>query len=158
MSHPGSRARPPVAVDVHGQQMIEQIVTGRDAAEHTAHPTGRLLFALGSRRRGSAHGHSSDSFIAARTWRSATSGVIVTTPISTGSTKCTRPFTVFLSLLSRANSRSAFNSRQLGKGPYRQMHSAMEAVHSSEQVPSIRPKMAAVFMPQPTASPCRNCE
>ena len=81
----------PVAVLVQGQKMVEKVVPMRDAAEHVAHPQGRLFFAGNARRRGStAHGPAGSLkaiSVASSTLAPSMPEVTVTSPMRTGRTK-----------------------------------------------------------------------
>src|SRR5580658_5218604 len=120
-SDTGDRAGAPVTIDIERQQMIQQVVSGSDAAEHAAHPGGGLLLILGSCRGRPAAcllgQQASASSMAASTNGSWTSAVIFTDPMRSGSTKWMRPCTVFLSFLSRAASRAGSIPASVGKGP-----------------------------------------
>src|SRR5690606_27758013 len=48
-------ARTPMTIDVERQQVIQQIITGRDAPEHVAHPCGGFLLRGSPARRSAAH-------------------------------------------------------------------------------------------------------
>ena len=84
---PPSRA--PAPVQIEGQEMIQQVVTAGDAAEHAAHPARRGLLAGDSGRRGA--GHARTASMDSSTRRSSMPETIRTSPIRTGSTKCTLP-------------------------------------------------------------------
>src|SRR5687767_13023423 len=102
LNRPGS----PVAIDLERKQMVQQIVSWSDRAKHGANPAGRFRFSLNARGRGSL-AHSSAASTACSTCLSLRFDTISTSPIRLGSTKCTAPWTVFLSLFRRTTSRSA---------------------------------------------------
>src|SRR5580698_5924806 len=79
-------SRPPIAVDIHRQQVIQQVVAWRDTSEHAAHPGGGLLLVVNSDWR-STHQLLSASSMAFNTRRWSTSAVILTAPILSGRTK-----------------------------------------------------------------------
>src|SRR5271167_114362 len=113
---------PPIAIDIEREQMIQQVVTRRDAAEHAAHPSARLLLVFCTRGRGALAGlplsqQASASSMTASTSRSSTSDLTFTAPIRSGSTKCILPFTVFLSLLRRPARRAGSIPLSAGNGP-----------------------------------------
>src|SRR5260370_37504834 len=60
-------ARPPPAVDIHREQVIQQIVARRNASEHSPHPSSGLPFVLNSGRRRTRRPHDNGSLITAST-------------------------------------------------------------------------------------------
>ena len=81
--------------------MVGEIVARRHAAEHAAHPARRLLLVARALRRRAPHARADR--MASSTSVGSTPDTTVTSPIRTGSTKCTLPWTVFLSCTRRAS-------------------------------------------------------
>jgi len=50
--HSRHGAAAPMAIDIHRQQMVQQVVARGDAPEHPAHPGGSLLLGFSARGRG----------------------------------------------------------------------------------------------------------
>src|SRR5580704_5327671 len=119
--HARHRAGAPEAIDIHRQQMIQQVVARSDPAEHSAHPGRSLLLGFGA---GGCRAlgfqmcqQTSASSMAAVTNRSCTSAVILTAPMRSGRTKWILPWTVFLSLFRRDAMRAGSISASGGNGP-----------------------------------------
>src|SRR5690242_11569003 len=83
------RAGAPITINVVGEQVIGEIVAVRDAVEHAAHPASGFLLVARPLGRGALH-ESADR-IASSTGFSSIPETTVTSPIRTGSTKCTLP-------------------------------------------------------------------
>src|SRR5437870_12596566 len=147
------RVTPPPAVDLEREDVIGEVVTRRQTREHGADPRRRFaLVACSSRRRAL---HASADRIASRTGFSSTPETIFTCPIRSGSTKCTLPRMVFLSLARREKRRSAAIPSSGGVGPYSRMVSRMSTESSAERWPVISARYTAARIPNATASPCR---
>ena len=106
----------------------------RHAAEHAAHPARRLLLVARALRRGALH--ASADRIASSTGLSSMPETTVTSPIRTGSTKCTLPWTVFLSSTRRASSFSARDAVERRNGAVElRSCSRMSTLSSAERWP-----------------------
>src|SRR5476649_2101242 len=105
MAHTVHGVGAPPAVDVEGEQVIGQVVPGCHAAEHTPYPTGGFLLVartVGRSTVGLSPLHARARPMASSTSFSSMPDTTVTSPMRTGSTKCTLPCTVFLSCTRRA--------------------------------------------------------
>src|SRR5712692_2041306 len=116
LPHPLHRAGAPAPVEVERQQMVQQVVVAGYAPEHSAYPARGLLLPACAARRGPGHGRTAR--MESSTRRSSSPVTMRTSPILTGSTKCTLPWTVFLSALRRLARRAAETSLSDGIGPY----------------------------------------
>src|SRR5438876_10078072 len=99
--------------------MVGQVVAARHPGEHGAHPLGGLALRGRAGRRGSLHANAAS--MAESTRFSSSPDTTVTSPTFRGSTKCTLPWTVFLSVTRRPTRLSAGMPLRLGMGPYRRM-------------------------------------
>src|SRR5580658_10072986 len=116
----------PEAVDVKGEQMIQQIIAGRDTGKHAPDPIGGFALSAGARRRG-ALGGAQIGLLHCELWRVATIACRIksgsmpettsTSPMAFGSTKCTLPCSVFLSLARREMRFCTSRSEAWGRGP-----------------------------------------
>src|SRR5271167_2121481 len=126
--HLGEGARsavPPHAVNVHREQVVQQIVAWSNGGEHLANGIGSRGFVARSGRSrtynslipglvGIRHCYTLDRyFISPTAWITARSETVFTTstlPMPVGSTKCGTPSTVFLSESSRFTMRLGLTS------------------------------------------------
>src|ERR1017187_2114266 len=153
LPHARHGVRAPVAIDIERKQMVGQVVAMRHAAEHGAHPLGRLLLATRALWRRALHARA--AWMAVSTSSSSMPDTTCTSPMRSGNTKWTLPWMVFLSLTKRASKRSAAIPASEGIGPYSRMASRMSTVSSAERWPVICARYTAARMPNATASPCR---
>src|SRR5207249_1885704 len=86
-AHTAYGAGPPPAVDVEGEQMVGEVVAAGDAAEDSADQTGGFPFAVRALGSSALHARARRMDSSTRFW--SIPETTVTSPMRTGSTKCT---------------------------------------------------------------------
>src|ERR1700760_3609749 len=87
VAHAADGTAAPEAIEIAGEEMVGEIVAAGDAAEHAAHPGGRFLLAVRTGRGRAPHTRADR--MASSTSRLSMPETTCTSPMRTGSTKCT---------------------------------------------------------------------
>src|SRR5579883_96891 len=169
MREAARQALSPKDVKAQREEMIQQIITRSDPAEHLAHFTRSIRFVPCSGRTRAGHrgwgggtgGGHRDHCRRARSSRTsetslgATGPKVSALPILRLRTRRNLPARVFLSEYMMRTSREGSVRGKAGSGPRCHTRASIRRASSDGNSPMSCESRAAAIIPQPTASPCR---